>query len=280
MKKRINFGVSMYCCIHKAKKYLYLKDPITIWLKIIEDFVRFSRGRGFEIIELVSTPLITGDLLLQHSKEIKKIISDFEEVTYHFPSGEINMSALLPEIRKAVLGEVKKHITFCSALGIKKAVIHPGSYASMPDEYDLLGKLVTPIVVENLLEVNKYALEKSITLSLENLHRQEPLFQRPKELALIIEKTGLELCLDTAHSFVCRIDPLDFIDKFFYQIGEVHLAGGDWRHPLSHYPVNLNCIKVLDALVDMDFQGPVIIEVGSEEDVDKSITFLKRKGYL
>lgn len=280
MKNRINFGVSMYCCIHKAREYLYLKDPIAIWLKIIEDFTRFSRERGFEIIELVSTPLITGDLLLGHSKKIMQIISGFKEVTYHLPSGEINMSALLPGIRDAVLDEVKKHITLCSALGINKAVIHPGSYASMPDEYTLLDDLVMPIVVENILEVNGHALENGVKLSLENLPRQEPLFQRPKELALIIEKTGLKLCLDTAHSFVCGIDPLDFINKFINLIGEVHLAWGAWEYPLSHYPVNSNCLDVLGALVEIGFQGPVIIEVGSEEDVNKSITFLERKGYL
>jgi sugar phosphate isomerase/epimerase len=279
MNNKINFGVSMYCCIYKASEYLYLNDPIAIWLKIIEDFTKFSRKMGFETIELVSTPLIIGDLLLEHSGEIKQIISGFKEVTYHLPSGEINMSALLPRIREVALDEVKKHITLCSTLGINKAVIHPGSFASMPDEYALLGELVTPIVVKNLLEVNKYALEQGITLSLENLHSQEPLFQNPDELALVIKETGLGFCLDSAHSFVCKIDPIRFIGKFINLIGEVHLAGGDWKYPLRHYPVDFRCLKILGALVSIGFQGPVIIEVGSEKDVDKSMTFLEKNGY-
>jgi len=283
MKRKIkNLGASMYLVISEAEKYLGEKDLGIVWLKIIEDFVRFSGKRGLKTIELVSTSLFSGDLLISIADEIKERLSGFKEVTYHLPAGEINIAALHHQLRKTAILETQKHIDLCQKLGIKKVVIHPGEYASMMDVYSKLRELAKEIATESILEIFQYCQERKIELLVENLHHDEPLFQEPEEFQPLVKK-GLGMCLDMVHAFVSGSDPLYFIKEFGNKIAEVHLTDGEWEDPTIHLPIGsgqVNCLAALDELQKRDFQGPVIIEVSSKGDLIKSQEYLKEKGYL
>ncbi len=272
----------MGLCIGEAGKYSREKDLGKAWLKMIEDFVKFSAERNFEIIELASSSLISGDLLLEISKKIKEKISQFREATYHLPLGEINISALHSGIRKEAISETKKHVNLCQKIGIKRAIMHPGSFSAMPDIYSILRERTMKIATESIFKIFDYCKERNIELSIENLPRTEPLFQKPEEFEPFI-KRGMGMVLDTVHAFESNVNPFDFIMKFGDKITEVHLTDGVYQDPITHYPIGLgevDCLAVLRELQKRNWQGLITIEVNSKGDLIKSQEYLREKGYL
>ena len=276
------FGVSMRLCSEESKKYPEMKSSERAYLYMLKDFVNFVKKSGFEIIELTSTSVFPADLLLPISDKIKKEISSFKRVTYHLPIGEINISAFHQGIRREAIKETKKHIDLAQKIGIDRVVMHPGCFLAMPKIYSLMEKQIREIAKRSIFEIFDYCKTKNIQLSVENLPRNEPLFQRPEEFEVFVEE-GVGVCLDTVHAFESDVDPLDFIRKFRKKIKEIHLTDGVYSDPIVHYPLGLgevDLVSILDELEKINYQGPVILEVNSKIDLKKSKKYLKSIGYL
>ncbi len=272
----------MCLCLQESQKYPETKTLKEAYLYMLKDFVNFVKKSGFEIIELTSTSVFPADLLLSITDKIKKEISSFKEITYHLPIGEINISAFHQGIRREAIKETKKHIDLAQRIGIDRVVIHPGCFLAMPKIYSLMRKQIKEIAKRSIFEIFDYCKTKNIQLSVENLPRNEPLFQKPEAFE-VFGKRGIGICLDTVHSFVSNVNPVDFIKKFGKRIKEVHLTDGVYKYPLSHYPLGsgeVDLPSVLNELEKINYQGPVILEVNSKKDLKESKKYLKSIGYL
>lgn len=259
------------------------EDAIGVYLRLLDDFGEIVLESGFDTIEVeLGFSLIRADHLLPVAADIRRRISQFRAVSCHLPLGEVNISALHPGIRRAAVEETKKHIDLCTQLGIARVVMHPGSFAATPDRYLLLAHQTRRIAEESALEIFRYCRSRDVDLSVENLHRNEPLFRTPEEFEAFARQ-GIGITLDTVHAFVSGVNPLDFIARFGAAITEVHLSDGVESEPLAHYPIgtgSVDCLAVLRGLEEIDFQGRVIIEVESKEALIESRRFLSANGCI
>lgn len=273
----MELGVSMSLYRGEIVEELKRRELAEACLSMLDGFIEFALETGFRIIETGSASLIAADLLFPMAADIKRKISQFEAVIYHLPSGEINIAALHPGIRREAVHETKKHILLCQEIGIDKVVMHPGCFLTMPNIYLLMERETREAAKQSILEIFEYCRAMNMELSIENLPRNEPFFQRPVEFEPFIEK-GIGIVLDTVHALTSNVEPLEFITKFGNRIKEVHLTDGFKDEPISHYPVGtgeVNCLAVLKRLEEINYEGRIILEVDSKKDVLDSLAYLK-----
>jgi sugar phosphate isomerase/epimerase len=282
-------GLSTSTCAGEIKKatpgidWLSEDDLARSYLVLVDDFAKFAADNGFAVIEMeLGFSLISAGRLAPFVGQIKEAIRPFDTVCCHLPLGEINISALNPEMRRHAVEETKRHIDLCEELGIRNLVMHPGSFAAMPDRYSLLADQTRRTARESVLGIRAYCDRKGMELSLENLHRNEPLFHAPDEFEPLVQE-GTGMVLDTLHAFSAGVDPLDFIARFGRQLTEVHLTDGIGGDPFSDCAVgrgDVDCLAVLHRLAEIEFGGRIVLEVLSKEAVIDSKEFLRRHGYF
>lgn len=283
------FGVSTSLCTGEVKRLARgagrpaLEQLLRGYLSLLDDFASFVLENGFDAIEIeFGFSIISAELLLPLASELRAIIRPFRTVSCHLPLGEVNIAALHSGMRSEAIAETKRHIDLCGELAISKLVMHPGCFGATPDRYSLLEKHTRQIAERSVFEIADYAKKKNMELSIENLHRSEALFRNPEEFEPFVRK-GIGMTLDTVHAFVSGVNPLDFIARFGRKITEVHLTDGVESDSYTHYPLGtgmVDCIAVLRKLQEIDYDGSIILEVNSKDDLIQSKTFLIEKGYL
>jgi sugar phosphate isomerase/epimerase len=283
------FGVSTSICAGDVKKLAKginrpsAEELVEGYLGLLEDCAVFVEGQGFNTIEIeLGFSLINVEQLLPSLEKLKRILRPFDTVCGHLPIGEINISALNSFVRRDAIKETKRHIDICMELGIDKLVMHPGSFSSMPDRYLLLPDLTRDTAMSSVFDIFAYCNRKRMQLSVENLHCNEPFFQKPEEFDVFIDK-GIALTLDCVHAVSCGVAPMDFIGKFGSAITEVHLGDAAGSDPFSDCAVGsgtVDCPGILQELEKIKYDGRIIIEVLSKEALIQSRMFLEERGYL
>ena len=283
------FGVSTSLCTGEIKKLARRagrpaqEQLLKGYLRLLNDFSSFVLENGFDTIEIeFGFSIISAELLFPLTDGLKAIIRPFRAVSCHLPLGEVNIAALHSGMRSQAILETKRHIDLCEELGIKWLVMHPGCFGATPDRYLLLEQQTREMAEQSVFEIASYAKKKRMKLSIENLHRNEAVFRKPEEFEPFVRR-GIGITLDTVHAFVSDVDPIDFITRFGRKIAEVHLTDGIESDSYTHYPLGtgmVNCLAVLKKLREMSYEGRIILEVNSQEDLIESKKYLKENGYL
>ena len=283
------FGVSTSLCTEEVKRIARgagrpaAEQLLGGYLSLLDDFASFVLENGFDAIEIeFGFSIIGAELLLPLASELRALIRPFRTVSCHLPLGEVNIAALHSGMRSEAIAETKRHIDLCGQLAISRLVMHPGCFGATPDRYSLLEKHTRQIAERSVFEIADYAKKKNMELSIENLHRSEALFRKPEEFEPFVRK-GIGMTLDTVHAFVSGVNPLDFITRFGRKITEVHLTDGVESDSYAHYPLGtgmVDCIAVLRKLQEIGYDGRIILEVNSKDDLIQSKKFLQEKGYL
>jgi sugar phosphate isomerase/epimerase len=283
------FGVSTSLCTGEVKRLARgvgrpaAEQLLGGYLSLLDDFARFVLENGFATIEIeFGFSIIGAELLLPLASELRAIIRPFHIVSCHLPLGEVNIAALHSGMRREAIAETKRHIDLCGQLAISRLVMHPGCFGATPDRYSLLEKHTRQIAEQSVFEIAGYAKKKNMELSIENLHRSEALFRKPEEFEPFVRK-GIGMTLDTVHAFVSGVNPLDFMTRFGRKITEVHLTDGVESDSYAHYPLGrgmVDCLAVLRKLREIGYDGRIILEVSSKDDLIQSKKFLQEKGYL
>jgi sugar phosphate isomerase/epimerase len=276
-----NYGVSMSICFSKGKELMEVGDFRRVYLNMLDYLIEFTQNQDLKFIEIVSIPPFGSSILNQIKDEVREKINGFK-TSYHLPIKEINICALDPYIRKASVDEMKRLINFAEDVGVNKLVGHPGDYASLSEIYSLLGEQIREISKEVILELFEYSKERKIEFCIENLTNRQLFFQKPDEFQFFIEN-NVGFILDTAHSIICGIDPVDFVSKFGNKISEIHLVDGFEGEKDIHYPLGtaeLDYRNFLGELEKINFKGPIILELKSREDAVKSLEALRNSGFL
>ena len=283
------FGVSTSLCAGEIKKLARrTNNPareqlLEGYLGLLDDFAGFVLSNGFDSIEIeFGFSIISAELLLPLTGDLRKIIRPFRTVSCHLPLGEVNIAALHWTMRREAIAETKRHIDLCDKLGIKELVMHPGCFGATPDRYALLEKQTRQVAEQSVFEIADYCQSKGMKLSIENLHRSEALFREPAEFEPFVRR-GIGITLDTVHAFVSGLSPLDFITRFGIKIREVHLTDGVASDSYAHYALGageVDCATVLRKLEETGFNGRFVLEVNSKKALIQSKKFLKEKGYL
>ncbi len=97
----------------------------------------------------------------------------------------------------------------------------------------------------------------------------------------IIEQLDLRICFDTGHllaGFSRKQDVLEFVDKYYDRIIELHLHDGAYPR-IDHKPLGTQDLPVRDLLLKLaenEFSGPLVYELNFDE-VIQSMDFVKEK---
>lgn len=274
----MKFGLSMTILFREFNELWQKVERIDkVYLNLVDTLSKFSVEHGFKFIEIDSFGPFNSEVLNIIKDDIKERLKDFDEIVFHLPSWEINISAYEKAVREKSIEETKKNIKIAKYIGAKKLVLHPGSFGSSPYFYALFPEVVRKICKDSVNELISFSKKLGLEVCLENLPFGAPFFRKPDEFDYFIKK-GVFLTLDTAHAITAGINPVVFIDRFQKKIKHVHLVDGFKGREDYHYAIGsgeLNYTRFLNKLIDIGYEEIIILELMTRDDVIKSMNLLK-----
>jgi sugar phosphate isomerase/epimerase len=222
------------------------------------------------------------DLSLEVEKEIEGIAGSFK-VTCHAPM--VNLAACEEKRRRENVNEMIAAINFSLEKGATQFVVHlaasdEGLFSFIPwPKKSISHKLIQEAGEKSFHEITEYFKAMNLIYGLENLTRHEPGFQDPKDFAHLF-KNNVGLVIDTVHAISWRLDPVRLIELYQKHLVEVHLTDGTGQGKVvKHYALgdgNVPLSRVIQKLQEIEFSGPVVIEVDSKKDFAASLKWLTR----
>ncbi|MEA3334990.1 MAG: sugar phosphate isomerase/epimerase [Chloroflexota bacterium] len=119
----------------------------------------------------------------------------------------------------------------------------------------------TDLLVENLKSLAAYAADHGVVLCLEPLNRFETSFINLADQAIAVvdrvDSPACQILLDTFHMNIEEKSPGDAIRATGTRLKHLHACGNDRGSPGSG---NIDWVDIAQALEEIDFEGPVVIE--------------------
>ena len=249
-------------------------DNFKLGIKRLEDSkFAYANLNFFEIQELLDKndyEDIFGDLI--------EFLKD-SSITFNIAHAPIHYPFFFNNYYKrndiGILGDrILKSIDISKEVGVKKIVIHVGTYLDENYNYD----------IENSIEHNikylepfvKKAVENNILIAIENgtqMQKDEPLFKNTApyidELIQIVEyynkKYGKEvmgICFDFGHANVGNLDIPNEIKKIGNKLKVTHIHdnyGTDSHN--QPFDGTINWVDVRNSLIDINYDGELTSEV-------------------
>jgi sugar phosphate isomerase/epimerase len=201
--------------------------------------------------------------------------------TMHLPFLWLDGASLAEPVRKATVQCLSQVLEATRDLSIESYVVHLwgvwtsrlGTLQEMPDgEKQQLVDEILRSAMRTLEELGSQAPPGQ--LCVENLERM------PFELFVpLVEEQGMKVCFDVGHLAMQGGDPLEFLDRYWQMIGEVHLhdavvavRGGPTA--TDHLPLgrgDVDYAGLMDELTRRGYDGVLILEVNSEADLRESL---------
>lgn len=194
---------------------------------------------------------------------------------FSFPQGHLKLDMDIVALDDdMVLTILIPWIDLFAAIGIRKAVLHPGGQYEM-DHDVLLSKRVS--VLKKLchyIESNQYDL----TICIENLYQDSnegplPIMATAQEMNELIDAVGsdhLGVCLDTGHLNIVDGDTItDFIHGCGHRLQALHIAdnlGLDDDHMMPYGKGTVNWENTLAALKDIGYSDFFNLEIPGESN--------------
>lgn len=255
----MRFGLSTIVYELEFRKLIKMTEGLEkLYLAYIDLATKLALKQGFKIIEVSCLFDNPHEILPPILKQIKDKIKVFEQVTYHTPIRFISVKAM------------KESILIGKKIGAKKIVIHPHFLGLTPGFKESKPK--------ETLELISFCKKRGLIPCLENLPTEVPKYNRPEEFDYLVKK-GAYLTVDTGHAATVNVDPVSFLERFGKKVKHVHLQDGLVGMPDVHYALGdgeVDYVKFLNKLEEMNFKDFVILELLSEEAVIKSLNRLKK----
>jgi sugar phosphate isomerase/epimerase len=201
--------------------------------------------------------------------------------TVHLPFLWVDPTSLNEPVRLASLASLRGTIERTRAIEIGAYVLHLWGFTTM----QIAAQLQEVTQREAILEVLMAQADRSLNelceivdprlLCIENL--EDPLFEMAVPL---IEKHNTSICLDVGHLALQGNDELGFLARYGQRIREVHLHDAIRWSPARPEPVRdhlalgqgeLDFASLLCQLEQIGFDGPVILELNSQADLEESL---------
>lgn len=195
--------------------------------------------------------------------------------SYH----DVNLSSLKPVVRETSVEIISSCIDFSTRLGSDSVVIHAGSCPANQAHNIERGR---SSFYESLRQLSKYANDRNIILGLENKQNGqdiEIILNSEEHVRYISEfyDLGVRAVFDMGHALTTGVNLKDYVRALGKNLVEVHLHDNDGIKDL-HWPLgkgNADVAGVFSALESSNFDGPVILELDSREDLEESLECIK-----
>lgn len=278
----MEFGVSMTAVARKVLARSKTRDLREAYLAMVGELAAFASGQGLTAVEIGATQPFDSKVLGGISGDVRKALSRFR-VSFHLPHEDPNLDSFNSDVRKAALRETKAAIAVAKRMGARNVVLHPGFRDIVsPGMYALFGKDSRRNVERAVGGIAGFCRQAGVPLTVENMPSPDPFYTRPEEFRGLVE-LGAGITLDPAHAVFSGVDPVSFIRMFRGRIMEVHLQDALRAKHVEKLQLgtgDVDYAAILRALVRIDFKGPVILELDSEESVANSLRLLRKADYL
>jgi sugar phosphate isomerase/epimerase len=284
--KKLDFGISLGSSLSLFKRvYLTSFGNITkASIVALKSLRKIAEQYNMERVELgFPYPVArVRDFSFKIKREIKDIVGSFK-TTCHTPM--INIASLDEKKRKENSREMIAAIEFAVNFGINQFVIHLVTVERQSILFIPLIKRKTKEKEElmrkagekSFYEIIDYFGKDTLIFGLENLTPYEPVFRDPQEFKHLFSK-NVGLVLDTVHAISWKLNPVKLLDIYKNNLFEIHLTNGTGEGRIvKHYPLGrgkVPLIKVIRKLKEINFRGPMIVEVESEKDLIESLKWL------
>ena len=243
------------------------------------DFIRFVGKLKVEFIEIKLDDLRFQRLLLGTNKrKIQELIDALGlRVVVHLPYIDVNLASLNTEIVSASVSSLQKWISTASQINAEILVSHVGRLSTgYPVAYL---KSARQNVTRSLHRLAKSAKGRGIKFTIENDHNSpnRVIAGYADEVKKIAEEVGCEVTFDIGHANTI-IEPSNFIPVLKGLITNVHIHDNDGKSD-QHLPIgrgNINFPKILKGLKENGYNGPLIIEAHSLNDLLTNLNRLRK----
>ena len=245
------------------------------------EFIELLRRLGFGLLELLCEPGLAYPRELPPSarRELRTVLEENGlELTLHAPFCDINLASLNPLIREASAHQLQECLRLAHDLGARRIVVHPGELPRdypedwLPRAREGLHAALRPICAQ--------AAELGITLGIENLSRKgnRRLVQTAEDHLMLLDVLGpgCKATFDVGHAHTFGLDVLSYLEEILPRTMEVHLHDNDGTGD-QHLPLGTGSIDfpaLFQLLDSKDYRGPLILEVNSQADLERSLNYL------
>ncbi len=205
--------------------------------------------------------------------------------TVHLPFLWVDPASLNEPIRTTTLACLRQAIEHTRPVEVHAYVLHLWGFTTTQIAAHLDHPAQREVILGTLMAQASRSLGALCDvvdpriLCVENL--EDSLF----ELALpLVEQHGASLCLDVGHLAWQGGGEIDFLQRHFDRIREVHLhdaarpSPGGTSQVRDHLPLGrgqLDYLSFLHNLEEVGFDGPVILELNSQADLEQSLERLR-----
>jgi sugar phosphate isomerase/epimerase len=224
---------------------------------------------------------------LSSSNEVREAINDIVSsfrTTCHAPM--VDLTSLNEKKRKENVKEMIDSVQFALDFEVNHFVMHlaaSGKFSFIPwPRRKVSTELIQKAGERSFREIMKYFGEKEekLVVGLENLTGHEPGFQDPQDFKHLFGK-DIGLTLDVVHALSWNLNSVKMIDSYQKHLIEVHLTDGTGQgRVVKHYALGEGRApldSLLHKLREIEFGGPVIVEVDNPEDFEKSWQWLQNR---
>jgi sugar phosphate isomerase/epimerase len=201
--------------------------------------------------------------------------------TLHLPFLWLDGASLAEPVRQATVQCMSRAMEAAKGLSIESYVVHLwGVWTSLMGTLQQMPEREKEQLLDDILWSAARTLEELSgmvrpgELCVENLERI------PFELFVpLVEEQGARICFDVGHLAVQGRDPLEFLDRYWQMLGEIHLhdavsVGGRVPAGKDHLPLGrgeVDYVALMNRLDEGGYGGVVILEVNSEDDLVESL---------
>ncbi len=244
------------------------------------EFIGMCHRLGMKYIEIqMEPPFSPPEIDMKLKDTVIDCLGTFNLTpTVHGPYDDINLASFKERIRRSSLDIIKDCIDFADAIGATIIVVHGGSCSIHQIERfeDSVQRFRA-----SLLELAMYAHDRGIQIGVENkqLGRDRELVLYPDEHFDVVQEYAdfdVRAVVDVGHAHTASIDSVKYIEKMKPYLIEVHLHDNDGTSD-AHLTLgkgSANFEGVLRALNHIDFKGPVILELDTEEDLTNALSYI------
>jgi sugar phosphate isomerase/epimerase len=253
-----------------------------------EDFVQKVKEFDVDYIEFKADPpnfYLLG--LDDHKLEfVKRKLSAYDiKPIVHTTIYDVNLASLNPTIREASVKTTLDCLELAKKLGAEIFVVHGGN---LPSNYSLkLMEKANENLLLSLQELVKVAEKREVIIGLENNSKvyNHSMVKNVDEHLLFLKKINskyLRAVLDIGHANLYKLSIEDYTRKIKDFLVEIHLHNNLGEKD-NHFPLDQGKIDIerfLELVDELDISVPLILEMISLEDYQRSFNFLRERKLL
>ncbi|WP_331709809.1 sugar phosphate isomerase/epimerase family protein [Methanobacterium congolense] len=237
-------------------------STLALFVKSFEEWLQTAEKDGFSMMEILCEgPWTWPRNALNLYRDDLQIFRSYDvDVYLHAPTIDMNPASLNTGIREETLRQIKETIDMAVEIDAIAITTHPGLIHRLEDRVRDMGM---KLAIETLQEAVKYAEDRGVILSLENMPARYAYFcNSPDEHQYFLDECGCRATVDIGHANTFG-DPGKFLelDGIFYH----HLSDNDGERD-QHLALGEGTLdlKVLHGLDN------IIIELNNYQNVLKS----------